>query len=129
VRPTDFLQILTRAIGGGRKSSGEAPALVRGDRRRRDDARIPCDPTLVRIAVEGEFVPVQAQAVNRSEFGVGLQLTRPYPLREGMQITIEMHHLLLTGTIRYCTKERGTGPFRMGVLITDITGPDGRRVA
>jgi hypothetical protein len=115
---------MARAIGYGRKSTGNTPVLVHGDRRRRDDPRIPCDPTLVRIAVAGTFVPVQAQVVNRSEFGVGLQLTRPYPFSEGMQITIEMHPALITGSIRYCTKERDTGPFRMGVLITEVTRLD-----
>jgi|tagenome__1003787_1003787.scaffolds.fasta_scaffold20457984_1 hypothetical protein len=110
---------VVRAIYNVRKTSAPAPVLP--DRRRSGDARIPCNPTLVRIAVEGEFVPVQAQVVNLSEFGVGLQLNRPFLLRVGMQITIEMYPVLITGSIRYCNSKRDTEPFQMGVLISETT--------
>jgi hypothetical protein len=113
--------MLVRKICDVRKTPAAAPAPSLPDRRRSGDPRIPWDPTLVRIAVEGEFVPVQAHVVNVSEFGVGLQLTKPYPLRVGMEITIEMYSVLITGSIRYCTRKRDTEPFRMGVLISEIT--------
>src|SRR3954453_16138316 len=104
-----------RAIYHRRKTPAPAIAPDLPDRRRSGDPRIPWDPTLVRIAVEGEFIPVQAQVVDVSEFGVGLQMTKPYPLRVGMEITIEMYSVLITGSIRYCTRKTDIEPFRMGV--------------
>jgi hypothetical protein len=98
-----------------------ADSVAPPDRRRGADTRTACDPTLVRIAVEGEFIPVQAHVVNVSEFGVGLRLNRPFPFQhDGMQITIEMYPVLITGCIRFCTQKRNTKPFEMGVLISEI---------
>jgi hypothetical protein len=119
VRPAKFIHRVAQAIRDLRKTPAPAPGPP--DRRRSGDKRIPCEPTKVRIAVEGEFVPVQAKVVNLSEVGVGLHVTNPYPLREGMQITIEMYPVLITGSIRYCTRKSGTEPFQMGVLISETT--------
>jgi len=120
VRPSDFIHMMVQAICKVRKAP--APAIAPGPPdRRRSDPRIPWEPTLVRIAVNGEFVNVQAQVVNVSEFGMGLQVAKPYPLHVGMEITIEIYSVLITGSIRYCTRKTDLGPFRMGVLITEIT--------
>ena len=111
---------MVRAICNVRKTPATPIAPDLPDRRRGGDPRIPWDPTLVRIAVEGEFIPVQAQVVDVSEFGLGLQVAKPYPLLVGMEITIEMYSVLITGSIRYRTRKRDVEPFRIGVLITGI---------
>src|SRR5690242_11495589 len=98
-----------------RKTAGNTSDPATPDRRRSDDPRIPCAPTKVRIAVEGDFIPVQAQILDVSEFGLGLQLIRPHALCVGMEITIEMSSALITGSIRCCTRKEDAGPFRMGV--------------
>jgi hypothetical protein len=119
LRHVDFFSVVVRAVRTDRKTPAPAPAPP--DRRRSDDCRTPCDPRLVRIAVDGEFVAVQAQVVNVSEFGLGLHLNKLHPLRDGMEITIEMYPAMITGTIRYCTQKRNAEAYHVGVLISEVT--------
>jgi hypothetical protein len=103
------------------QDTGAAGSFTRGQGGRKE-ARIPWDPVLVRIAVEGgDFIPVSAQIVNMSKSGVGLLVTKQLHLRPGVTVVIELNSLLITGAIRHCVRSRvGAGPFYVGLRIENI---------
>jgi hypothetical protein len=91
---------------------------------RRKELRIPQEPILVRIALDGgEFIPVIAELVNVSKSGIGLKTSRPLPIPPGTSLVVEIRSILITGTVRYCVPSRNpAGAYNVGLEITSIAG-------
>ena len=82
---------------------------------RRRDERRPCEPTPARIIIEGDLSAIGAHVVNVSKSGLGMRLDRR--LLPDTRATVEMNANRVTGSVRWCVKNRGGGWFDLGFQI------------
>jgi hypothetical protein len=98
--------------------------LKRGDfgdvaTERRSEERRPCEPTPVRIVLEGDPAGIEALIVNVSKSGIGMRIDRR--LIAGTKATVETNSLIIAGTIRYCVNNRDAGWFDLGFKIDQVS--------
>ena len=97
--------------------------LKRGDfvdvaTERRSEERRPCEPTPVRILIEGDPVGAEALIVNVSKSGIGMRLDSRLPA--GVKATVKTGVLIIAGTIRYCVNNKDVGWFDLGFQIDKV---------
>jgi hypothetical protein len=88
---------------------------------RRGQKRVPCEPVAVQIQITG-FAVVQAQVLNVSQSG--LRLVGNKRLERGLEVSVKMDGLLISGHIRYCVENCDTAPFDLGLQIDEVTKVD-----
>jgi hypothetical protein len=88
---------------------------------RRRQKRIRCDYVAVQIQITG-VANIQAQLLNVSQSG--LRLLGKKRLERGLEVSVKMDDLLVSGHIRYCLENCGTSSFDLGLQIDEVTKVD-----
>jgi hypothetical protein len=88
---------------------------------RRRQKRIRCDHVAVQIQITGVAI-VQAQLLNVSQSG--LRLLGKKRLERGLEVSVKMDDLLISGHIRYCLENCDTSSFDLGLQIDEVTKVD-----
>lgn len=100
-------------------------AASRTEQRNSEELRAVCNPTPVRIALDNQTEPLTAYVVNASKSGLGLRLSRTFQLRlqlqHGVKVRVEMHRILIFGSIRYCVlSDKNLGFYDVGLRIDEV---------
>jgi hypothetical protein len=85
--------------------------------RRKEERRLPCDPSPVRVLAEGHLTFVSGYFLNVSKSGLGLCVDKPF--QRGMRVTVEATRLLIRATVRHCT-QKANDSFVIGLQIDDV---------
>ena len=88
---------------------------------RRRQKRTSCDQLAVQIQITGVAI-AQAHLLNVSE--CGLRLVGERPLERGLEVSVRMHDLLVSGHIRYCVENAAASSFDLGLQIDRVTKID-----
>jgi hypothetical protein len=96
-------------------------ASMKTPAQRRRQKRIPCEPVAVQIQITGVAI-VQAHLLNVSQSG--LRLLGKKRLERGLEVSVKMDGLLVSGHIRYCVENCDTSSFDLGLQIDDVTKVD-----
>jgi hypothetical protein len=88
---------------------------------RRRQKRMPCEHVAVQIQITGVAV-VQAYLLNGSKSGLLMLGTRR--LQRGLEVSVKMNDLLVTGHVRYCIENRDGSSFDLGLQIDDVVKID-----
>ncbi len=91
---------------------GDAAAELRSGERQ------PCDPTPVRITMEGDLSAIGAHIAYRSESGFGMRLGRR--LTPGVKAKVQMNGFIVTGRISYSTKNSDASSFEAGFQVDQV---------
>jgi hypothetical protein len=93
----------------------ETNANLSHDRRR--EVRLPCTVTVVRVHSAEHGLPVTAQLVEVSGFGMQLHTEEPIPV--GTRLTIDTGGMKVRGAVRHCVPGPGQS-YTIGVLLCDV---------
>jgi hypothetical protein len=88
---------------------------------RRRQKRIRCDHVAVQIQITG-VANIHAQLLNVSQSG--LRLLGKKRLERGLEVSVKMDDLLISGHIRYCLENCDTSSFDLGLQIDEVTKVD-----
>jgi hypothetical protein len=85
--------------------------------RRSEERRTLCDYTPARIVREGGL-PINAVIVNVSESGLGMHSDER--VMQGLEVTVETSHLIVSGSINYCVESVTGSVFIVGFQVARV---------